>query len=107
GRRPRGAALLPRPHAGPDRSRGGGIRRRAAALAGDLHPAERPMGAGAEPAPLPPPHPPLPDREDREADRPQPRRGDRPDRVLGGAPGPRAGRLPAPLPTFPHSFREG
>ena len=76
------------------------LRRRAAALAGDLHRPERPVGAGREAPPLPPPHPPLPDREDRRADRPRPRRVDRPDRVLARPAGPRAGH-PRPRPAPP------
>ena len=78
---------LQRQPAGADRAHRGRVRRRAAALAGGLHRAERPVGAGRAPALLPPPHAALPDPQDRGADRPRPLRAPRPDRALAGAAG--------------------
>ena len=69
-----------------------GVRRRAAALAGGLHRAERPVGEGRPRGLLPPPHAALPDAQGRRADRPRPLARPRPDRVLAGPAGAGAGR---------------
>ena len=83
-------ALL-RQRARPDRERRGRVRRRAAALAGGVHRAERPVGARRARALLPPPHAALPDPARRGADRARPEPRARPDRVLAGAAGAGAG----------------
>ena len=83
-------ALL-RQRARPDRARRRGVRRRAAALAGGLHRAERPVGAGGPRGLLPPPHAALPDAQGRGADRARPLARPRPDRVLAGPAGAGAG----------------
>ena len=70
GRRGAEALLRQRPRA--DRGGRRGVRRRAAALAGGVHRAERPVGAGGPPGLLPPPHAALPDAQGRGADRPRP-----------------------------------
>ena len=81
----RGAEALLRQRPRPDRGGRRGVRRRAAALAGGLHRAERPVGARRAPGLLPPPHAALPDAQSRGADRPRPLPRPRPDRVLAGA----------------------
>ena len=78
----RGAAALLRQRPRPDRGRRRRVRRRAAALAGGLHRAQRPVGARGARGLLPPPHPALPDAQGRGADRARPLPRPRPDRVL-------------------------
>ncbi len=90
GRRRAGALLRQRPR--PDRAGRRGVRRRAAALAGGLHRAERPVGASRPRGLLPPPHAALPDAQGRGADRPRPLPRPRPDRVLAGTASEGAGR---------------
>ena len=84
---------------GPIESRRRGVRRRAAALAGGLHRAERPVGARRPPGLLPPPHAALPDAQSRGADRPRPLPRPRPDRVLAGAPRQGAGHVKIGVPS--------
>ena len=85
-------ALL-RQRARPDRTGRRRVRRRAAALAGGLHRAERPVGARRARGLLPPPHAALPDAQGRRADRPRPLPRPRPDRVLARPARPGAGRM--------------
>ena len=59
---------------GPDRERRGRVRRRAAALAGGVPRAQRPVGEGGARALLPPAHAALPDPAHRAAHRARPRR---------------------------------
>ena len=75
------------------------VRRRAAALAGGLHRAERAVGEAARDGLLPPPHPALPDAQGRGADRPRPLARPRPDRVLAGPASEGVGRMKIGVPT--------
>ena len=89
GRR-RAAALL-RQRARPARGRERRVRRRADPLARDVHRAERPVGARRARALLPPAYAALPDPAGGAAHRARPVERARPDRVLAGAAGARAG----------------
>ena len=89
----RRAAPLQRRPAGADRADRGRVRRRAPALARGVHRAQRQLGARGAPALLPPAHAPLPDPQDRGADRPRPLARHRPDRALAGAAGEGAGGM--------------
>ena len=83
----RGAAPVLRQRAGADRERRGRVRRRAAALAGGVRRAQRPVGARRARALLPPAHAALPDPAGRAAHRARPLERARPHRVLAGAEG--------------------
>ena len=73
-----------------DRGGRGRVRRRADALARDLHRVQRAVGARRAAALLPPAHAALPDPARRGADRALAGLGARPDRLLAGAPRARA-----------------
>jgi purine catabolism regulator len=84
----------------PDVGGGGGVRARAPPLARGVHRAQRAVGARRSRPLLPPPHPALPDPQDRGADRARSQPGAGPDRALARAPCTGAGPMKAkPLQT--------
>ena len=91
-RRRRAAPLQRRP-AGADRAHRGRVRGRAPALAGGVHREQRQLGAGGATALLPPSYAPVPNPQDRGADRARSEPGNRPDRALAGAESKGAGQV--------------